>query len=285
MTALPSFVELMASLGLDNAAKPGLHSRHTGANRPAFHHSRSSSASSCSSFSSSTSGTLLSNPSVRFDATTASRESSPADRDWEMERRRARATRYAPYGASISHSRKRSVPVITKEELEERPMRPLSTSPYLSPATCTISRRSASIAAKNPPRRPQKLNLSETDLTANTPISTFVRRKSPQNSPTSPTFSHPRRRRSTSPTQPVSLPTIPFIFPPSPSYKYTPSDTEDEEMRDAAVTTQPQQVSDASASRRALLARVSDPGIRISVFSRPESLANNFAQPIVTPLA
>ena len=58
--------------------------------------------------------------------------------------------------------------------------------------------------------------VSESDMTANMPISTFVRRKTPQSSPVSPTFAHRTRnrtrKRSQSPTMPVSIPTLPPVF-------------------------------------------------------------------------
>lgn len=56
-------------------------------------------------------------------------------------------------------------------------------------------------------------HISDSESSANMPISTFVRRKTPTSSPVSPTFAHRTRRRSQSPTfNPVSLPTLPPVF-------------------------------------------------------------------------
>ncbi|OSX59194.1 hypothetical protein POSPLADRAFT_1059406 [Postia placenta MAD-698-R-SB12] len=286
MTALPSFVELMATLGLDKPAGPAALPRQSG---PACSgvrvlHSRSSSASSTASFSTLSSNASPPYPSISIDglqaASSPPRETS-TERDMELERRHTRVARYSPYYPTISHMRKRSVPII-KEEADGRPNRALSTSPYLLPATCAMSRRSASIAPRSSSRRPQKLTLSETDLTANMPISSFVRRKTPQASPTSPTFPNRRRKRSSSPTLPVCIPTVPMIFPPIQAFRYASSDSEDEEMHDVSDTPVdtsqlprlPIVDAEPQTSRPA-----TDSGVRISVFSRPDEL-NSYAQQI-----
>ncbi|KAH9844052.1 uncharacterized protein C8Q71DRAFT_27674 [Rhodofomes roseus] len=233
-TTLPSFVELMATLGLENT--PGLPALHKDAVPVQVghrvHHSRSSSASSSSSLSSSFSNTVSPRrPLIRLEGSSATeRGNSPSDRDLDAERRRVRAPRFTPYAPCISHMRKRSAPIFIKEEMEEAPVRPLSTSPYLSP---TVPRRASHNALRQSYGRPRKLVLSQSDLTANTPISTFVRRKTPQASPTSPSFSHRIRKRSCSPVQPVSIPTLPHVFPPPETWKYASSDTDDEDMHDA----------------------------------------------------
>ncbi|CCM01692.1 uncharacterized protein FIBRA_03756 [Fibroporia radiculosa] len=294
MTTLPSFVELMASLGLDNSARPATLDTHVG---PAcfgshFHHSRTSStSSSCSSFSSAPSGTVSPpHPSITVDEpqsySVSRRESSPSGRDWESERRPVRVARYSPYVPTISHTRKKSAPTILEEEPAER-MRALSTSPYLSPATCNMNRRSSSGTLQSA-RRPHKLALSERDLAVNTPISTFVRRKTPQASPSSPTFPHRRRSRASSLAQPVSIPTLPFVFPAPTTYRYPSSDlSEDEDMHDVCDSSsetadRPCRL-DVSASSR--LARASDPGIRASVFSLSDGLASNPASTPLLPVA
>ena len=142
-TTLPSFVELMASLGLDNS--PGLPALHRDV-EPVnvghrVQHSRSSSTSSSSSFSSALSGPLPSSrPLIRLERSSAEREGSPSDRDWDMERRRARVPRFTPYAPCIvsrctesvryltnlplqSHMRKRSAPTFIKEEVDDLPAR------------------------------------------------------------------------------------------------------------------------------------------------------------------
>ena len=78
-------------------------------------------------------------------------------------------------------------------------------------------------------------HVSDPELSANMPISTFVRRKTPTSSPVSPTFAHRTRRRSQSPTiNPVSLPTVPPFFAPQTqringgSPTSSPSESDDE---------------------------------------------------------
>ncbi|KIK90990.1 hypothetical protein PAXRUDRAFT_655398 [Paxillus rubicundulus Ve08.2h10] len=144
MAALPSFIELMASLGLDGEPKPSPSCISTT-------RSRSASCSSVSSIASSNQGCTPTSPS--FDASSES-----FSRDLDVDRRhgsgRLRTVRYSPY---ISAS---------------------STSPRLS---------------SSPSRhRPLSLQFSKNtrELHASTPISSYVRRKTPQNSPTAATFSH-----------------------------------------------------------------------------------------------
>ncbi|KAI0728722.1 hypothetical protein C8Q72DRAFT_885038 [Fomitopsis betulina] len=231
-TTLPSFVELMATLGLDNSPRlPSLHRdvdpAHVGHR---VQHSRSSSASSSSSITSLAGSIASQRPLIRLERSSAELESSSSDRDWDMEKRRARVPRFTPYAPCISHMRKRSVPTFIKEEVDDIPARSLSTSPYLSSA---VPRRASHSALRQSYTRPRHLTLSQSDLTANTPISTFVRRKTPQGSPTSPSFSNRIRKRSCSPVQPVSIPTLPYLFPPPETWKYASSDTDDEDMHDA----------------------------------------------------
>ena len=61
---------------------------------------------------------------------------------------------------------------------------------------------------------------SNSDLSANTPISTYVRRKTPGASPTSPTF--PREALDSPSASPMSIPTLPSLFPRSASSESFP---------------------------------------------------------------
>ena len=61
---------------------------------------------------------------------------------------------------------------------------------------------------------------------AYTPISSYVRRKTPQNSPTSPTFA---RERGIAIAQPLAIPTLPTLLSPA-SFATQSSDSEDDEM-------------------------------------------------------
>ncbi|KAI0771866.1 hypothetical protein BD413DRAFT_604019 [Trametes elegans] len=223
-TTLPSFVELMASLGLggpDDASES--------AKPPASRHSRTSSHSSSISHLSASSS-IVSPPTSNIysrDNTHAlphspaivvsSHEPSP-ERDLPCDIRRSRATtRYSPYG-TISHSRKASMPVLNAERTYERPIRALSTSPRLSPISTSFRGRRA--------RQPKNLPLGDADLMAYTPISSYVRRKTPQNSPTSPTFA---RDRETATAHPLSIPALPTLLSPA-SFTTQSSDSEEDEM-------------------------------------------------------
>ncbi|KAI0637806.1 hypothetical protein C8Q77DRAFT_391215 [Trametes polyzona] len=220
-TTLPSFVELMATLGLSDpqdAPEPS---------QSGSRHSRSSSHSSSISHTSASSSIVTPASNIYSFSNThspaivvSSHEGSP-ERDVPCDLRRSRATtRYSPYG-SISHSRKASMPVLNAERTYERPIRALSTSPRLSPISTSFRGRRA--------RRPDNLPLSDADLMAYTPISSYVRRKTPQNSPTSPTFA---RDRDTAVTHPLTIPALPTLLSPA-SFTTQSSDSEDDEM-DAA---------------------------------------------------
>ena len=140
MTALPSFVELMATLGLgDDAPEPSKLSA-------AHHHSRSSSHSSTTSaFSASSSNVSTASCNIY---SLQHKHSSPAivvssldgsDSEMPADIRRSRAnTRYSPYGSIVSpphalplhlphclqsHSRKASMPILNGELNREGPVR------------------------------------------------------------------------------------------------------------------------------------------------------------------
>ncbi|KAJ7047541.1 hypothetical protein C8F04DRAFT_11989 [Mycena alexandri] len=189
MTTLPSFVELMSSLGLDQTA-------------PAPENSTSSSPRSSPSSSPRM-------PSVTPPSPTKSR-SSPSLRDAGASRNRL--ARYSPYSPVFQSSRRGSLSSVSSSSSDyERPtVRAYSTSPH--PPSSPRSRK----------RHGNNLTVnvygSSSDLSANTPISTYVRRKTPGASPTSPTF--PREAQDYSPSSspmPFSIPTLPSLFPRSAS--------------------------------------------------------------------
>ena len=195
MTALPSFVELMASLGLDS-------------NKP--------SPSSTQEFSS---------PAI-----VVSSEHEPTQ---EYISSRIRVARYSPYGAPIvsvfacTRSNRSSLPSPTLTEgvllrflaMEQTPNSPTE---YVFAIPNRFFWSLTLPQTTSPRHRPSALKLgpesrhrhvSDPESSANMPISTFVRRKTPTSSPVSPTFAHRTRRRSQSPTiNPVSLPTLPPVF-------------------------------------------------------------------------
>ena len=99
-----------------------------------------------------------------------------------------------------------------------RSVQALSTSPRLSPISASFRGRRS--------RRPDNLNLSDADLMGYTPISSYLRRKTPQNSPTSPTFA---RDRDTAVAHPLTIPALPTLLSPA-SFATQSSDSEDDEM-------------------------------------------------------
>ncbi|KAG6378446.1 hypothetical protein JVT61DRAFT_12701 [Boletus reticuloceps] len=167
--ALPSFIELMASLGLDNDAKPSLESPP----RITTSRSRSGSCSSVSSLGSSNPGCSPTSPSFNI-----SSESIP--RDVDADRRhssfRLRTVRFSPYispGSSARESTSSTSLAPSVEEIENK-------------------RRSASPRSSPGRNRPLSLQFAKNsrELHATTPISGYARRRTPQNSPTTATFPH-----------------------------------------------------------------------------------------------
>ncbi|KIM68722.1 hypothetical protein SCLCIDRAFT_104685 [Scleroderma citrinum Foug A] len=169
MPGLPSFIELMASLGLDS----DINSRISACR------SRSGSCSSVSSLGSS-------NRDHSPISSTFSLSSDVFPRDLDVDRRhpltRSRAARYTPYMPATSLAKKISKTSLNdhKEDSHEasRNFSHFSSSPKLS---------------SSPPRRrpsPLRFPNSEREDPASTPISSYLRRKTPQNSPTVATFTH-----------------------------------------------------------------------------------------------
>ncbi|KAF8897358.1 hypothetical protein BD779DRAFT_369631 [Infundibulicybe gibba] len=201
MTTLPSFEELMASLGLDQAVNTSVQSlspRPSPSPPP-----RPSSTRTISPARSNTSTPVRDNISIR------------------------RVARYTPYSPPFPSPRRGSLSSLSASaETQRSPTRSQSTSPRI-PSSPLQRRRSSKSG------RGLTVNVygSRTDLAANTPISIYVRRKTPGTSPTSPTF--PRELRCDSPgdqARPFTLPTLPPLFPQSPSsdsFPITPnSDTD-----------------------------------------------------------
>ncbi|KAJ7068109.1 hypothetical protein C8F01DRAFT_591093 [Mycena amicta] len=180
-TTLPSFVELMASLGLD----------------PAQERSPSSSPSSSPRV-----------PSVTPPSPSKSR-SNPSLRDAAASRNRL--ARYSPYSPQLSERRGSLSSLSSSSSDYERPtVRAYSTSPH-PPSSPRARRRHGNNLTVN-------VFGSSTNLAANTPISSYVRRKTPGASPTSPSF--PREPQDYSPSaspMPFSIPTLPPLFPRSAS--------------------------------------------------------------------
>ncbi|KAJ7937220.1 hypothetical protein B0H13DRAFT_1588990 [Mycena leptocephala] len=191
-TTLPSFVELMSSLGLDQTA-------------PAPERSTSSSPRSSPSSSPRM-------PSVTPPSPTKSR-SSPSLRDAGASRNRL--ARYSPYSPVFQlSSRRGSLSSVSSSSSDyERPTA-YSTSPH-PPSSPRARKRHGNNLTVN-------VYGSNSDLSANTPISTYVRRKTPGASPTSPTFPREVMDSPSASPMPFSIPTLPSLFPRSASSESFP---------------------------------------------------------------
>ncbi|KAH8834112.1 hypothetical protein DL96DRAFT_1703741 [Flagelloscypha sp. PMI_526] len=203
MTSLPSFVELMATLGLES--KQDSTSEH------------SSSPFSSPSCSPRLSVTAPSPTHTRSRSNPNAREASIA--------MRARSARFSPYAPNNTSGRRGSTASASDFE---PPNRALSSSPR--------SRRLRRIASAH-----LTVNVydSASDLSANTPISSYVRRKTPGGSPTGSIFSSHSSNsssRNESPSHspslmPFSIPTLPTLIPRSPNsdvnFPLTPDATVD----------------------------------------------------------
>ncbi|KAJ7507593.1 hypothetical protein B0H11DRAFT_131652 [Mycena galericulata] len=194
MTTLPSFVELMSSLGLEQTA-------------PAPEPSTSSSPRSSPSSSPRM-------PSVTPPSPTKSR-SSPSLRDAGAYRNRL--ARYSPYSPVFQlSSRRGSLSSVSSSSSDyERPtVRAYSTSPH-PPSSPRARKRHGNNLSVN-------VYGSNSDLSANTPISTYVRRKTPGASPTSPTFPREALDSPSDSPMPFSIPMLPSLFPRSASSESFP---------------------------------------------------------------
>lgn len=103
----------------------------------------------------------------------------------------------------------------------------------ISPASPRLSRRRIPASLNNIPSHTDELPTTLLDHQADTPISVYARRRTPQASPISPVFprhsrSNPRLRSrsgsTSSNTSPISLPTIPSIQRHSPPLSDAGSD-------------------------------------------------------------
>ncbi|KAI5894067.1 uncharacterized protein SCHCODRAFT_02623631 [Schizophyllum commune H4-8] len=177
-TPLPSFVELMATLGLDSK-------------QPCSPSSRQHTRSSSESMSSPIPAIMAATPPSPTRAAPTKAKSTPSLR--EASSLRSKNTRFAPYESPTTTTRRLNS---SSPELEAR--QPLRLRRHAGNGNLTVHVHGPH---DSPPR-----------LTASTPISSYVRRKTP----TSPAF----RRTPTpglSPMGSMTLPTLPPFFPSSPS--------------------------------------------------------------------
>ncbi|KAF8708003.1 hypothetical protein RHS03_03963, partial [Rhizoctonia solani] len=209
MTTLPTFIELLASLGLDEKGSPP--QRH--GSPPSLRSSSSSpNTIECARPSPpSREHSLGSSPAIVIDApdSVKVRSLGPSFR--------SRGTRYAPYGAETNG------PFVRRGSISSLDMPPIHSVHEESSAR--------KLGSSSPPnsrlmsrRRPSMANLTLDPDTAqsSTPISSLLRRRSPQPSPTTPGFRMSRRSSvasgtaSPSPLTPPSVPALPTL-PPMPS--------------------------------------------------------------------
>ncbi|KAK0242454.1 hypothetical protein EDD85DRAFT_289687 [Armillaria nabsnona] len=178
MTTLPSFVELISTLGVDSASK-------------ALDHSPRS-----------------------------SRSASPHSLYPPISSRSVRHARYSPY--SPTHSSRRGS--ISSSSTS-------SSSPDLE--RCVLPNHPGSPRIRK--RKDNKLTVnvfgSSTDLSATTPISIYVRRKTPGASPTTSIFVPDSRDTSPSFGHLLTLPTLPSLFPLSPNSDHFPITPDLDEKR------------------------------------------------------
>ncbi|KDR83539.1 hypothetical protein GALMADRAFT_235747 [Galerina marginata CBS 339.88] len=159
--------------------------------------------------------------------------SSPSLREMAT---RHRVSRFSPYSPALSFTKRRGSlsSVSSSSDFDSSPL----SATFNIPARPTTSR----------PRRYRNNKLtvntyeSSSDLNADTPISTYVRRKTPGTSPTSPTFNPADSGyESSSPTpMPFSIPSLPVLLPhsaSSDSFPNTPTSDEDMEIGPSSPTT------------------------------------------------
>lgn len=191
-TALPSFVELMASLGLEQKTTTPDSTEPAPSSPPQ-------------------------EPKERSLPSPVKAKSSPSLREAAS---RQRGARFSPYSSANSSSNRRGSVSSTS-----------SYSSSSSRGSSPVQETTAGSRARRP-RNPLCLNIygSSTDLPANMPISTYVRRKTPATTPTSPTF--PQESGSDPAAdipKTLTIPVLPSLLPnsaSSESFPVTPNDAD-----------------------------------------------------------
>ena len=281
MGSLPSFIDLMDSLGLEQANQTS-----TGtADQPP---------------SPQLSSPCL--PAVGWKNAPTRSSSSPSLRDVATLHH---ISRYSPYpSALVRHGgisfniwtwsfsqsptrRRRSLsPVSSSSDFESSPLSPVSAGIFSIWITLNNVAQTFSNSSRRRPRKTRNKRLhvgtygSSSDLTADTPISTYVRRKTPGTSPTSPSFTPDSGYESSSSltAMPFSIPSLPVLLANSPSsdtVSNTPSS--DSELEDLVQTTFKSEVKRISKSDNGNCSIVRRPtGVRISVPPYPTNLRERF---------
>ncbi|KAH9077426.1 hypothetical protein EDB83DRAFT_1707554 [Lactarius deliciosus] len=219
MSSLPSFVELMSSLGLEDGASLSWNPSSSPYLRPRFH----SDASTSSDLDDEQQHTFNTGAYL-FVSTDCDRRDRVGFMESDIPRvSRHGKGRYSPYSVT-SIPRKGSLPTLSDASISTRAP---STSPVPSPSS-RATRGLRSSPSGRLSRRGSETWSQEADIHATTPISTFLRRKSVQMSPTSASFP---RSATDEPMAPVAIPALPallssFIFPP-PAPELSESPAED----------------------------------------------------------
>lgn len=211
MTTLPTFIELLASLGLDEK-RPSQHGA------PRSLHSASSSSSSTLDYPadahmSPPEHSVSASPAIVIEAPDCLKVRSLGPSS------RSRGARFTPYGAEISGAYVRRGSVST---LDMPPIHSLHGDENVNKKLGSPPPSGSRLIAR---RRPSMANLTlDPDAAqSSTPISSLLRRRSPQPSPTTPGFRVSRRSSvasgtsaSPSPLTPPSVPALPTL-PPMPT--------------------------------------------------------------------
>jgi len=196
---------------------------------------------------------------------------SPAVR-WENGHTRSDSSpssRFSPYSSAVCPTRQRGS------------MSPVSCSesdPESSPSSPTFVIPSRPRLRKTRNKRPYVNRYdSSTDLAADTPISTYVRRKTPGTSPTSPSFNPDSGYESSSSltAMPFSIPSLPVLLPNSPSSEALPDTSpSDSELEDVVQTSKRKsgvkRIFKRNNGSRRIVRRST--GVRISVPPYPTNL-------------
>ncbi|CAE6408193.1 unnamed protein product [Rhizoctonia solani] len=213
MTTLPTFIELLASLGLDEEGSPP--QRH--GSPPALRNSSGcSNTIECAQLlPSPREHSLGGSPTIVIDAPDAAKVRSLGPSF------RTRGARYAPYGAETNG------PFVRRGSISSVDMPPIHSVHVEEPSVRKLGSSSPPSSRLIARRRPSMANLSlDPDAAQMTPISSLLRRRSPQPSPTTPGFRVSRRgsvasgTASPSPLTPPSVPTLPTLPPMPGNYSF-----------------------------------------------------------------
>jgi len=230
MSSLPSFVELMSSLGLEDAASL---SRDTPSFLRPRSHSNASSSSGVDDEREPSPRQYAPTGTYLFVSADHDRRDSTSFTDIDIPRvSRHGKGRYSPYPVDTI-PRKGSLPSLFEPRKAKR-------TPSTSPLPSPHSRPTRGLRSSPNGRLSRRGSETwcEGDVHASTPISTFLRRKSPQMSPTSATFP---RSAFDEPLAPVAIPALPallssFVFPQHVAEPSSPSGDLDHPVLMATTT-------------------------------------------------